>query len=40
MDSGFTPRTKVPRLAFDYNAIVIYMPSIAYKVEFADDAAA
>lgn len=32
-------KTKVPRLAFDYNAIVIYMPSITYKVEFEDDAA-
>ena len=25
-------RTKVPRLAFNYNAIVIYLPSVTYKV--------
>jgi predicted transcriptional regulator len=32
-------KTKAPRLAFDYNAIVIHMPSITYKVEFESDAA-
>ena len=32
-------KTKLPRLAFDYNAIVICMPSITYKIEFEDDAA-
>jgi predicted transcriptional regulator len=38
-ETGDSRRTKTPRLAFDYNAIVIYMPSITYKVEFEDDAA-
>ncbi len=37
MDDG--RKTKAPRLAFDYNAIVIHMPSITYKVEFENDAA-
>jgi len=32
-------KTKVPQLAFDYNAILVCMPSIAYRIEFADDAA-
>jgi predicted transcriptional regulator len=36
---GDRRKTKVPRLAFNYNAIVICMPSVTYKVEFEDDAA-
>jgi predicted transcriptional regulator len=31
-------RTKAPRLAFDYNAIVIYLPRATYKVEFGEAA--
>ena len=37
--AGDSRKTKAPRLAFDYNAIVIYMPSVTYKVEFEDEAA-
>ena len=37
--TGDNRKTKIPKLAFDYNAIVIYMPSITYKVEFESDAA-
>ncbi len=32
-------KTMAPRLAFDYNAIVIHMPSTTYRVEFESDAA-
>jgi predicted transcriptional regulator len=35
---GDSRKTKAPKLAFDYNAIVIYMPSVTYKVEFEDAA--
>ena len=32
-------KTKVPRLAFDYNTLVICMPNVTYKIEFEDEAA-
>ena len=32
-------KTKAPRLAFDYNAIMVRLPSVTYKVEFEDAAA-
>lgn len=38
-ETGDNRKTKIPRLIFDYNAIVIYMPSLTYKVAFEDDAA-
>lgn len=31
-------KTKTPKFAFDYNAIVIYMPTVTYKVDFEDAA--
>lgn len=31
--------SKRPKLAFDYNAIVIYLPKVTYRVEFEDMAA-
>ena len=32
-------KTKAPRLSFDYNAILIRLPIVTYKVEFEDLAA-
>ena len=32
-------KTKVPRLAFGYNAIEVHLPSVTYKVEFTERAA-
>ena len=32
-------KTKVPRLAFSYNAIEVHLPSVTYKVEFTERAA-
>ena len=31
-------KTKSPHLAFDYNAIMVYLPSVTYKVEFEEAA--
>jgi predicted transcriptional regulator len=28
--------SKAPRLSFDYNAVVVHLPSVAYKVEFEE----
>ena len=32
-------KMKSPKLAFDYNAILVHLPSVTYKVEFEDAAA-
>ena len=31
-------KVKAPRLAFDYNAVVVCLPSVTYKVEFEEAA--
>lgn len=32
-------KTKAPRLAFDYNAVLVQLPSLNYRVEFESEAA-
>lgn len=32
-------KTKIPKLAFDYNAILVQLPSLSYKVAFENEAA-
>ena len=31
-------KVKAPQLIFDYNAIIVYLPSVTYKVEFEEAA--
>ena len=33
-EGGSARKTKAPKLAFDYNAILIHLPVVTYKVEF------
>lgn len=38
-EEGGGRKTKAPRLAFDYNAILVQLPSLSYKVAFENKAA-
>jgi predicted transcriptional regulator len=38
-EEGDGRKTKAPRLAFDYNAILVQLPSLSYKIAFENEAA-